>query len=475
MDNTIHPLIFIVIINLIHPQTSNCQTTVINQFAGVLVPDQVPVIPEGSIKTYTTTVRVNLNPGVVFVASRFQNAAREFYAGSSPVFTQGFNNLNNVRSRSISSNTLEVTYDVSYVYPLLFLAVNGIDSEIQSKIGNFIPVRDGLNSQADILSLYPIVNDASFFSFTGTSICSVAQCNGTYVTCTDVTNGITATCISNCKNGHCYNNGLCFHTDRNVAPTCRCPSFPDLWILGQRCETKIALWLVVLLSVIGFLILLIVLIVVILCVLKRRRKLARKRELLNSAPRSHVNTAFHNDEIRNPENGALDNGSAPRAAPVARDDSFETVTSSEMPPSEYRSNGRGRSRNPSSPTSQYSTTINSAVPNSRRPEPESPRRNRQSSEQSDDKEDNDNDLSFYEVDVNDLDMQSETASSVVAVSSTKSSPIRWLPPKNNNQPRPGWVPSLGPMMYEIPTAKKTNTLQTDQSEVERRRRHGTDV
>lgn len=52
-------------------------------------------------------------------------------------------------------------------------------------------------------------------------MCPEAGCNGTFVTCVETTAGVTATCVSQCKNGYCYNDGLCFHDNPDLAPQCR--------------------------------------------------------------------------------------------------------------------------------------------------------------------------------------------------------------------------------------------------------------
>lgn len=76
--------------------------------------------------------------------------------------------------------------------------------------------------------------------------------------------------------------------------------------------------------------------------------------------------------------------------------------------------------------------------------------------------------------MNESDLHSDAASTVAVNTSdaAKPSPIRWLPPKSN-EPRAGWVPSLGPMMYDIPT--ENNPTNDEENEIERRRTHGTDV
>lgn len=56
-----------------------------------------------------------------------------------------------------------------------------------------------------------------------------------------------------------------------------CKVLPDLWYLGERCQTAFPLWLVIFLAVIGFLILLVVLLIICFCVIKKRNK--KKKEL----------------------------------------------------------------------------------------------------------------------------------------------------------------------------------------------------
>lgn len=467
------------------PDKSHCQTTAFDSFAQVTVADNVPVFDQDAKKTYTTTVTLQLNPGVTFRTNSFIDAAKGFYNSA---FIRGFFDVNNVRNTALSNRQMQVTYDAVYVYPLLLDAVSGSDATIVSTIGTFAAVRNGLNAQSDIFGFFPVTSDSSSFSFGGSQMCPQAGCNGTYVSCVETTAGVTATCVSQCKDGYCYNGGLCLHENRNVVPQCRCPTYPDLWVLGSRCETKFALWLAVLLAVIGFLILAVIIFIIIVCVRRKRRKLKKKEELLNSVPKSHINPGFQGDTGGTRLSGTSYQGNNA----VAREDSFETVTSSGRPTSNYTSRNstsrranenastlshntdrrhnrhdRGRRRRSNSDTSR--STSHKSDSSNKRPAITSASSNNENSSDTDDP----SNISFYEVDVNESDLHSEAASSVaVDTSAAKPSPIRWLPPKSN-EPRPGWVPSLGPLMYDLPTENNTNNAA--HNEIERRHTRGTDV
>ncbi|XP_039250281.2 uncharacterized protein LOC120327973 [Styela clava] len=481
---------------------SESQTTPFNEFADVSVPDQIPTIPNTANKIYTTTVNlVKASDSVTFVDSTFIAAAREFYAKT----LQGFIDVENVRTSDKGNMVIQVTYDAKYAYPVLLGAVGADNKLITSAIGTFEPVRKGLNEQANIFAYYPVQNDAATFSFGGSAICAQASCVGAYVSCTEDTAGINATCVSDCKNNYCGDNGLCSHSDANKVPTCRCTTYPDLWILGQRCETKFPLWLAVLLGVIGLSIIIVVIIIVCICVKNKRKERNRKLDLLSSVPKTYHNNGFVNDEIRHPttveprEVVTVVPTPAIRTLSLARSDSFETVTESEVPPSEYRprSDVDRRSYASSVPAStrnhyhhhgdrngdrhhhhhrRHSRDRDRRRSRSRERERHRRRSRSRSSSPSENQEKEKN-LSFYEIDVNDFDLETDAASSVAASSTSPSSPIKWLPPKEM-QPRPGWVPSLGPLMYDLPSAKDRTTPDPPEYEsVDYRRRTegGTDV
>ncbi|XP_078483915.1 uncharacterized protein LOC101242366 [Ciona intestinalis] len=265
----------------------------INAFCSILVNSQrngefpltfQPYPPVSEVtslnKVYTTGVTISNKTNDVFNDTIFTNAATSFYRGTTNL--SGFINVV-IKSSVPRVNGQTVVYDVAYNYTSLNKSVGGSDATIIQTIGNATAVKIGLENDTTFSSLYTV--DNSSIQFQGNSLCSFTTvCGGTYEYCTETINGVSINCFPNCYNGICLNDAWCIQGDPNTQPICSCRGSTVWWYVGDRCETLLHIWMLVLLVLFVAAVLILILIITIVRIRNLKNKKFNKPKVKGKKP-----------------------------------------------------------------------------------------------------------------------------------------------------------------------------------------------
>merc|ERR1739838_467511 len=166
--------------------------------------------------------------------------------------------------------------------------------DILTSIADFGALSDFLDNSGSQLSTFFSAVEEEKFSFSGASLCGTeGACEGN-LRCTEVLEGVTITCVSTCKLGYCVNNGTCEQSDPNVTPICTCPSASSSWYLGARCETFVALWMIITGAVCCLII--IISAIIISCWIYNMKRSKKEKLALAEYPNGVSNNAFVGDD-----------------------------------------------------------------------------------------------------------------------------------------------------------------------------------
>lgn len=270
-------------------------------------PDFTPTIDVSLTKVFTTTVVIvfnNVSQGA-FNETVFKNAANSFYSGA---FSESLPVTASLNRRQIKSNTsteisYQVNYDISYNYTQL-ITIAGTDSVIQTSIGDVSAVKNGFEGISSFSDMYTLSDDPSNFSFTGNRICPSVSCASTLVFCNESELGLSPVCRSNCfSRTICQNGASCVQDSANRSPSCNCLGSGSVWYIGQYCEYKVEVWMIVVFLVLYLLLIAVILAIGCWCwkrVGKTRRENTLKMERRKASP---LMTQTKADVSQNPRRG----------------------------------------------------------------------------------------------------------------------------------------------------------------------------
>jgi len=406
-------------------------------FPLVTVKDTPGNIVGATTKVYSTAVHLRKKLSVsTFKAETFKKSMIPLYEKFAGILF-----MDNVIDESISRDVIKVTFDTIYNYKIL--KDSGVtDNQIESEIGNFDVFSEFLSTTSD-LSLIFSAEDPDSFKFQGASLCGVSGvCDGNLV-CTEVLNGVTITCISQCKLDYCKNNGTCEQTDPNQQPICTCMSSSNLWYIGERCQIVLALWVLVTVLICAYLVLQAA--VVISCWIYRKKKRERKAKALNQFQTGVDNEGFYKNENN------ISPVSRTKTSSPNQTEHIYTVTSRRR-----RSSSRSRRRRRSSSRSRRRRRSSSYSRQGRET------RRRSSTDDDEEYEERHSSATASVDGANDINLVEKGTS-----------PIVWKIPEQNESAkkqnkdvdiavRRGWKPSLGPEMFNL--GKNSADLTTSLSE-----------
>lgn len=420
-------------------------------FPLVTVEDTAGNIVGSTQKKYNTVLRLQKKLSLSnFVEETFRSSMAPLYEQF-----EGLLELREITNEEITRDVIQVSYQIVYVYAIFNGDSDVNDLEIMTKIGTFQSVYTYLqNSDTDLNSLFSLVDESSF-SFKGESLCGVKDvCPGNSV-CTEVLTGVTITCTSQCKLDYCINNGTCEQSDFNQLPLCTCPSTSNLWYLGARCETFIALWMLIVAIVSCFVIIIITL--VFCCWVYQIKRRKKEKLAMSEYPNGVTNSGFiQNEDVNiqvNDEKPPLTNNdivytvSRDRSRRRRRDSSYSRRERRRRRHSSYSRGGRRRYRDD---------------------EERSRSRRRQNRSRSSSRHRRQND------DEEDKRSVSTAGANDVSLKEQGTSPIVWKVPDSTNSTLPkkkfdiaarrGWKPSLGPDMFNL-GSQNSGLAQSSSSDI----------
>ena len=258
------------------PAAIKAQNQTVDPFPLVNVQDTPANISGTARKTFTTSLQLIPRLSTSrFSETTFITSLQEYY--SDAIGIEGFISMSNVESFTTSGRPeVVVQYDVTYSFNIM-VGGGATDEIINDTIGNIVRIAGFLrdnsrNSGVDIYTFFTVSEDAASFSYSGSSMCEVAFPCERFTVCSETQNGVTAECVSQCKLGYCMNGGTCIQLTNDVPPSCTCPSVRDLWLVGDRCEVMIALWMVIIIAIGCFIIIVIAIVVACCCYSSVRRR-----------------------------------------------------------------------------------------------------------------------------------------------------------------------------------------------------------
>lgn len=218
-----------------------------------VIQDFAPNISTTLTKTFSTRILVtalNQNQST-FNETIFIDSATSFYSGA---FT-GFISATVISTDAIpngNTTSYRLNYQVSYGFST-FSTTATSDSVVRTAIGNESTVKAGLELSTTFASEYQVSSNVSDFTFSGSRICPLISCGSTNVFCNETELGLSPTCRSICfQRTICHNGAVCVHSAVATSPTCNCVASASVWYVGQYCDYKVEVWMVVV-FVLGYL------------------------------------------------------------------------------------------------------------------------------------------------------------------------------------------------------------------------------
>nr|XP_026694870.1 uncharacterized protein LOC100182499 [Ciona intestinalis] len=473
-----------VVLILCSVEIARCQNT--NTFPLVNVNDSVAGVASTTQKTYTTKVRLIATTTTItaFSPAAFQTAATAFYSTTLGGAFAVVRNIVGVAGPSSTAGlpTFDVTYNVAYSFSVLQSPPVVTDQDVTTEIGTYQAVINGITNVpgSSLNNFYVFDINPSVFTFTGSSICNAAGTNCTANTvCNETLAGVTVICVSGCKMGYCQNNGTCEQASVSVAPTCTCLSKADVWFLGSTCQTRVELWMVIVAAVLAFLLIIAAILLACCCYATKRRKKEKEADtfLVNGKDQFYTNKAYLNNE-------AVVKPVKVEAMPRYEERNVDAYIARRR-----RSRSRSTSRDRHRRRERRRSDDSSRHRRHRYYDDESSRRRHRRSNssvssynsfESSDSSDEENTITNATPATSTAHRApSSTSSSTshdsasVGVQDAGNSPIRWLeteksPPKAGGNKlgkidiaaRKGWMPSLGPQMFDIGSQERLDKQDT---------------